>query len=73
MYKIVFLLHIFSAFIVNKLVLLTGVHGYDFLTNSEVIDLEADNELCDDWTEFPRELAGSTGAQIPINGTNINM
>ena len=52
----------------NKLLIISGVNGFDYLKNSEVIDLESTDSDCDEWTEFPRERIGATG--VLLNFTN---
>ena len=42
--------------------------GFDFITASEVLDLESDiADDCNDWTEFPIEITSGTGALFNID------
>ena len=53
----------------TKLLLVSGKGGgFDFITASEVLDLESDiADDCNDWTEFPIEITSGTGALFNID------
>ena len=53
----------------TKLLLVSGKgDGFDFITASEVLDLESDiADDCNDWTEFPIEITSGTGALFNID------
>ena len=53
----------------TKLLLVSGKGGgFDFMTASEVLDLESDiADDCNDWTEFPIEITSGTGAIFNID------
>ena len=53
----------------TKLLLVSGKGGgFDFITASEVLDLESDiADDCNDWTEFPIEITSGTGAIFNID------
>ena len=55
----------------NKLVLVTGLGDDYSYPNSEVIGLGSDTGSdCNDWTEFPIEVVGATGALFNIESGN---
>ena len=48
----------------TKVLISTGVTGYNVARKTEVIDLEDSNVICEDLEDFPLEISGAVGANL---------